>query len=144
MMKHFVKVRITDAELSLPARCTERPELAMKGVLEHHHRFVAGDFDTVINGYAVEVSVLREVDQGSAGTTFVDFDKKRVHIVSYADPGSFDQMVTQLATPAKTFLTMEIPGLRDSDEEGGSTHWEGKGSSLGHQLASVALSITIK
>ncbi len=39
---------------------------------------------------------------------------------------------------------MEMPSLRDSDEQGGSTHREGKGSSLGHQLASIVLTITIK
>lgn len=113
MMNHFVKIRITDAELSLPARGTERPELEMKGVLEHHRRLVAGGLETVINGYSVEASVVREIDQGSAGSTFVDFDKKLVHVVAYADPSSFDQMVTQLASPAKAFLTVEMPGLGD-------------------------------
>lgn len=143
-MNHFIKILITDAELSLPARGTERPEIEMKGILEHHHRLVAGDLETVINGYAVEASVLREADHGSAGSTFVDFEKKRVHVVAYADPDSFDQMAAQLASPAKALLTVEMPGLRYSDEEGGSTHWEGKGSSLGHELASVTLTTIIK
>lgn len=144
MMNQFIKILITDAELSLPARGTERPEIEMKGILEHHRRLVAGDLETVINGYAVEASVLREADHGSAGSAFVDFDKKHIHVVAYADPESFDQMAAQLASPAKALLTVEMPGLRYSDEEGGSTHWEGKGASFGQELASVTLTTIIK
>ncbi|MNM39813.1 hypothetical protein D3C81_506010 [compost metagenome] len=143
---HTIKIHLKHAELSIPTRDDERPELQLKGQIVNSLRIVVTSDDTDISTFAAEVSIVcdREV-RDHVGSVWVDLKARTLNAAVYAGNQSFDRIVAQLSGSAPmVHLYLGVPGLRHTDENGGTLEWEAQTARSGESLISADLSAQLR
>lgn len=142
-MYRTIKVRVKDAEVSIPARYSSGPSLEMKGELQISNRLLAGENGHDVTEYPVVVEVVSYPDeQEHQGSIWLDLQAKTIQVAINAAEPSFDRMVAQLAAtgnPKHVWLVIE--GLGHTDDEGGTLHWTGAGVTDGYPVESAGMTV---
>lgn len=137
---HYITIQLTDAELQLPTRDDEKPELELKGRIVSNLRIVSNNGDDV-SRYTAEVSIARsDEERDHVGSVWLDGKRKALCATLFAGAESFDRIVAQLSgAPREQRLQLGMAGLSRTDEENGTLEWQGQGSNYGQLLLSGQL-----
>jgi len=144
-MFRTIKVRVKDAEVSIPALYSSGPSLEMKGALEISNRLLAGENGHDVTEYPVVVEVVSYPDeQEHQGSIWLDLQTKTIQVAINAAEPSFDRMVAQLAAPGnQKHVWLVVEGLRHTDDDGGTLHWKGEGVTGGYPVESAGMTVAL-
>lgn len=130
-----ITIQLNHAELLLPTRDNETPELVLKGRIVSNLRIVTeGDED--VSRYTGEVSITRsDEERDHVGSAWVEHKNKIVGATLFAGAESFDRIVAQLSgAPREQQIQLGLAGLSHTDEDGGTLVWHGHGVNFGQSL----------
>lgn len=136
-----ITIQLNHAELLLPTRDNERPDLVLKGRIVSNLRIVTEGGDDDISRYTGEVSITRsDEERDHVGTAWVEHKNKIVGALIFAGAESFDRIVAQLSgAPTEQQMQLGLAGLSSTDDEGGTLNWHGKGATFTQSLLSAQL-----
>lgn len=140
VIPHTITIQLNHAELLLPTRDDEKPELELKGRIVSTLRIVTANGEDV-SRYKGEVSITRsDEERDHVGSVWVEHKKLIVAAALYAGAEAFDRIVAQLSGPPREqHIQLGLAGLRHTDENGGTLEWHGEDANYGQSLLSAQL-----
>lgn len=132
---YTVSIQLNHAELQLPTRDDEKPELELRGRIVSNIRIVLGNGED-ISRYNGAVSITRsDEERDHAGSVWVEPKERLVTAVLYAGVEAFDRIVAQLSGPPREQqIQLGLAGMRRTDEDGGTLEWHSDDVKFGQSL----------